>query len=226
MRQERSSQGPGADTLRLLGARGAFASEVREGRLDEERVKLWTGGDVLSARPVYGKDFIDFAPTHTFIMTGNHLPAIHDTSVGIWRRVTLIEWATKIPAKQQDAGLSDRLRSEGSGILNWALEGLEDYWQHGLVIPPSVKVATAAYQAEEDITGQFISEQCLVGGQYTCKATELYFHYRSWAESNGMKAATKNTFTRRLRDRGHPLTQSRRDYTRIALKSLRPGVVS
>jgi P4 family phage/plasmid primase-like protien len=216
MRQERSSQGPSADTLRLQGARGAFASEVREGRLDEERVKLWTGGDVLTARPVYGRSFIDFAPSHTFIMTGNHRPAIHDTSVGIWRRVTLIDWGVQIPEHEQDARLPERLRCEGSGILNWALDGLEDYRASGLVVPPSVRAATERYRTDEDIIGQFISERCRLGSDLSCPTGDLYGEYSGWAAGNGIRAAAKNTFTRRLRDRGHELVNSRRDYAGIA----------
>lgn len=220
LRQERSSQGPSADTLRLQGARGAFASEVREGRLDEERVKLWTGGDVLTARPVYGRSFIEFDPSHTFIMTGNHRPAIHDTSVGIWRRVALIDWGVQIPEHEQDARLPERLRLEGSGILNWALDGLQDYWANGLVVPPSVKAATERYRTDEDIIGQFISERCRVGGNLSCPTGDLYAAYNGWAACNGMKAATKNTFTRRLSDRGHPKVNSGRDYSRIALRAV------
>ena len=224
MRQERSSQGPSADTMRLQGARGAFASEVREGRLDEERVKLWTGGDVLTARPVYGRSFIDFAPSHTFIMTGNHRPAIHDTSVGIWRRVTLIDWGVQVPDHEQDARLPERLRREGSGILNWALDGLADYWASGLAVPPSVKAATEQYRTDEDIIGQFISERCRLGGDLSCPSGDLYGEYSGWAAGNGIRAAAKNTFTRRLRDRGHALVNSRRDYAGIAPRRKTPLV--
>jgi len=224
MQQDRSSQGPSADTMRLQGARGAFASEVREGRLDEERVKLWTGGDVLTARPVYGRSFIDFAPSHTFIMTGNHRPAIHDTSVGIWRRVTLIDWGVQIPEHEQDARLPERLRREGSGILNWALDGLADYWASGLAVPPSVKAATEQYRTDEDIIGQFISERCRLGGDLSCPSGDLYGEYSGWAAGNGIRAAAKNTFTRRLRDRGHALVNSRRDYAGIAPRRKTPLV--
>lgn len=129
---------------------------------------------MLSARPMYGRSFIDFAPSHTFIMTGNHRPAIHDTSLGIWRRVTLIDWAVQIPEHEQDARLSERLRLEGSGILNWALYGLKDYWANGLVVPPSVKAATDRYKTDEDIIGQFISERCRLGGDLSCSTVDLY----------------------------------------------------
>jgi putative DNA primase/helicase len=208
MRQERSSQGPSADTMRLQGARGAFVSEVREGRLDEERVKLWTGGDVLSARPMYARSFVDFAPSHTFIMTGNHRPAIHDTSVGIWRRVTLIDWGVQIPDHEQDARLPEQLRHEGSGILNWALDGSKDYWANGLVVPLSVKAATELYKTDEDIIGQFIDERCCLGGELICPTGELYVEYSGWAAGNGIRAASKNTFTRRLRDRDRATAQN------------------
>jgi putative DNA primase/helicase len=220
MRQERASQGPSPDTLRLHGARGAFASEVREGRLDEERVKLWTGGDILTARPVYGKAYVDFVPSHTFIMTGNHRPAIHDTGAGIWRRITLLEWGVQIPTNEQDPRLPEKLRREGSGILNWALDGLQDYWKSGLVIPLSVISATELYRTDEDIIGQFISEKCQVGHNLSCLMGDLFALYRAWAEGNHMRAATKNTFTRRLRDRGHPPVNSGREYGGIALSHI------
>ena len=211
--------------MRLQGARGAFASEVREGRLDEERVKLWTGGDMLSARPMYGRSYIDFAPSHTFIMTGNHRPAIHDTSVGIWRRVTLIDWSVQIPEYEQDAKLLELLRLEGSGILNWVLDGLKDYWANDLFVPQSVKAATERYKTDEDVIGQFIGERCRVGGNLSCSTGDLYRAYCNWAEVNGIRAATKNTLTRRLGDRGYPKANSGREYGGIApLKSTPMGL--
>ena len=173
---------------------------------------------MLTARPVYGKSFIDFAPSHTFIMTGNHRPAIYDTSVGIWRRVTLIDWGVQIPEHEQDAILPERLRREGSGILNWALDCLADYWASGLAVPPSVKAATELYKTDEDVIGQFITERCHVGGDLSCSTGDLYAAYNGWAAGNGIRAATKNTFTRRLRDRGHALVNSRREYAGIALR--------
>jgi putative DNA primase/helicase len=216
IRQDRLSSGPTPDTMKLLGARGAFASEVREGRLDEERVKLWTGCDTISARPLYG-NFVHFAPSHTFIMTGNHQPSIHDTSVGIWRRILLIGFNQHIPEGQRDPRLPEKLRAEGSGILNWMLRGLSDYWANGLKVPISVAAATNRYQQDQDIIGQWIKEVCNVGLNLSCPTGRAYASYTKWCIDGGMRVLTKNNFSRRLAERGHIRVKGDRDYQGLEL---------
>jgi P4 family phage/plasmid primase-like protien len=217
IRQDRSSAGPSPDAMKLMGARGVFASEVREGRLDEERVKQWTGGDTITARPLY-RDYVHFTPSHTFIMTGNHQPSIHDTSLGIWRRILLIGFNQHIPEARRDARLPEKLRKEGSGILNWMRQGLVDYWTHGLFVPAAVKAATARYQREEDIVGQWISEQCNTGPNLSCPTGRAYLNYQGWCMQEGMAAANKNRFSRRLAERGHIKVKGDREYHGIDLK--------
>jgi putative DNA primase/helicase len=219
IRQDRSSSGPTPDTMKLLGARGAFASEVREGRLDEERVKLWTGGDTISARPLYGK-FVHFAPSHTFIMTGNHQPSIHDTSVGIWRRILLIGFNQHIPEAQRDPCLPEKLRREAAGILNWMLQGLSDYWANGLIVPASVAASTNCYQRDQDIIGQWIREACNVGPNLSCPTGQAYANYTQWCSDGGMRVSTKNNFSRRLAERGHIRVKGDRDYHGLQLMRL------
>ena len=52
------------------------------------------------------------------------MPEVRDTSHGMWRRMLLIHFDQVIPANAQDPDLLDKLKSEGPGILNWALTGL------------------------------------------------------------------------------------------------------
>lgn len=209
--------------MKLMGARGAFASEVREGRLDEERIKLWTGGDTITARPLYGKNFIDFTPSHSFIMTGNHQPAIHDTSEGIWRRILLIGFNQHIPEAQQDPRLPEKLRGEASGILNWMLQGLSDYWVHRLIVPASVADETRRYRSDEDIIGQWISEKCNTGLNLTCPKGDAHASYTQWCNNGGMRAMNVNSFTRRLAGRGHTRVNGGRNYQGLELKPLTPS---
>jgi putative DNA primase/helicase len=84
---KRGSPGEGVN---LPGSRFAKSVEIREGRrLDEARVKSWTGGDTISVRPLYRNAF-SFQPTHKIWLAFNHKPVITDDSPGMWRRIRLI----------------------------------------------------------------------------------------------------------------------------------------
>ncbi len=51
-------------------------------------------------------------------------------------------------------------QAELPGILNWALDGLEDWKSNGLRIPKSVQCATEEYRSESDTIQLFIQECC------------------------------------------------------------------
>lgn len=85
------------ELARLAGVRVAIASEVpTEGRFDEERVKMLTGGDRITARRLYHDPF-EFAPSHTLILSGNHQPAVESGGDSFWRRLRLIPFTRTVP---------------------------------------------------------------------------------------------------------------------------------
>ena len=62
-------------------------SEPEEGAtLREARMKELTGDEYITARRM-NEDFWMFPRTHTFFMACNHLPKIHGTDEGVWRRI-------------------------------------------------------------------------------------------------------------------------------------------
>lgn len=163
MHHQRSSQGPSPDIVGLKGQRLIYCNEVEEGRrLAEARVKELTGGDTLSGRTPYAKADITFKPTHKLMMVGNHLPEVRDMSHGMRRRMLMIPFNQVIPDKSQDPNLLDKLKTEGSGILNWALAGLRDYQKNGLVIPKLIMSANDAYRTDQDIIGEWLTDHCNV----------------------------------------------------------------
>ena len=84
----------------LKGARSAVASEMPPGRrLNDPLLKDLTGGDILTARNPYEKP-IQFKPTHTLWLFGNHKPDIRGMDEGIWRRVRLIPFTVSIPENE------------------------------------------------------------------------------------------------------------------------------
>lgn len=211
MQHQRSPQGPSPDIVALKGARMVYANETEEGRrLAEARVKDMTGGDTLTGRVPYGKADIIFSPTHKLVVVGNHRPEITDQSMGMWRRVALVPFDVTIPDAQRDARLLEKLKAEGPGILNWALEGLRQWQSGGLALPRKIEAATAAYRDEQDIIGEWLNAHCNTGAGHAAKKDAVYCAYRNWALHNGHNPLAQGRLTRRLSERGYkPLPDKR-----------------
>jgi putative DNA primase/helicase len=106
-----------SDIARLKGARLVTSSEPNEGvRLDEGLVKQLTGGDKVTARHLYGKEF-EFEPEFKLWLATNHKPIIRGTDDGIWRRLNLIPFIVQIPDHKKDKNLKYKLQTEQQDIL-------------------------------------------------------------------------------------------------------------
>ncbi len=178
----RRHDGHPTELAQLYGQRFVAVSEPEAGaRLKESLVKELTGDSVIKARRMR-EDFWQFKRTHMFWMASNHLPRIVGDDQGIWRRVKLIPFTVDIRNKTKPIpNLHDWfIENEGSGILNWLIEGYRDYRKNGFAEPECVKVATKDYRHQEDELEQFLAETCIVEPGRVCKAVELYNAYRNW----------------------------------------------
>ena len=201
-----SSRDPSAaspDLMLLKGARLALASELEESsRFAEATLKSLTGGDTLTARNPYGK-FSSWVPSHKLLIVGNHRPVITGTDHGIWRRVRLVPFSQVISDKECDNKLLEKLRAEGSGVLNWALEGLREWKKQGLNPPASVKDAGASYRDDMDIFKEWMSDHTVTSPNADIETVTLYRAYFHWAKQAGWsRPLTRNAFGRRLTERG------------------------
>ncbi len=209
------------DIMDLQGRRLAFATETEEGqRLAAAKVKRMTGGDTISGRVPYAKAPRSFAPTHKLVVSGNHLPAISDTSHGTWRRIALVGFAVEIPEHERDPKLKEKIQEEGSGILNWALAGCRDWSVEGLQLPAAVKSATDDYRHDEDVLGQFLAERCEMDADAMFKVdgSELYAAFEMWCSCNGRRQVpTKHWLTRHLGARKVKLNRGTATYLGLRL---------
>ncbi len=90
------------DIARLRGTRFVTTTEAEQGkRLSEPIIKQITGNDKMTARFLYG-EYFNFIPTFKIFMATNHKPVIKGTDHGIWRRIKLIPFTTRIPDEKQD----------------------------------------------------------------------------------------------------------------------------
>jgi P4 family phage/plasmid primase-like protien len=180
------------DMAPLRGTRMAVCVETGHSqRLDEARIKAFTGGDPIVARFLYHDSFV-YHPQFKIWLATNHRPVIKDTSVGLWRRVRLIPFNVQIPLDEQDGHLKDKLLAEAEGIMAWGVRGATSYFERGLKAPAQVTGATREYQSAEDTMAQFI-DACVVNSP--CCTTPLGRFHEAFKEYSGIKI-TARTFNR------------------------------
>jgi putative DNA primase/helicase len=192
------------DIARLAGCRMACAAELDEGAsFAENRLKAITGRDAITARFLH-REFFDFLPTHKFWISGNHKPTVRGTDHGIWRRLRLIPFTVTIPKEERDLDLADKLKAEMPGILNWAIKGCLAWQRDGLVTPQRVIQATASYQAQEDIIGQFLEDNLDTDdADERTLQVDVFNSYQRWTDAQGIKKPLSATLlNRKLEDRG------------------------
>ena len=186
----------------LKGKRIVWASESQQGLpLGLAKVKLLTGADTISCRPLH-KAPIDFTPIHTVFLLSNPRPKILEADdKAFWDRVHLIPFSVSFVAepkepneKLRDLNLPEKLKTEASGILAWLVRGFLEWQKIGLQPPDAVKKATSAYRMHEDVVGRFLMECTKKGNGLNIQASTLYDAYTKWADENSLSCLTNTDF--------------------------------
>jgi putative DNA primase/helicase len=198
----RDGRGAENDIARLRGARFVSAVESGEGRkLDEERIKRLTGGDMVTARYLY-KEHFEFVPICKVWLGVNDKPEITGVDHGIWRRVRLIPFDVTIPAHEQDRELGAKLAAEAPGILAWALRGCIEWQRSGLGAPAAVTDGTAEWRRDANLVAAYVDECCTVAEGLSSKGSALFGSFSEWAKEQGFEPMGGKAFAARLRALG------------------------
>jgi putative DNA primase/helicase len=214
-----------ADTLAFKGKRIIWTSETSDTRkLNAARIKELNGGDTLNARAVYGRDPVEFAPTHLLILLTNERPQATASDAALWARILLIPFNVRFidepkgqNERKADHDLLNRLKAEAPGIMAWLVRGCLLWQREGLAPPEIVKAATREYQKEEDLIERFLNDRCIVGATYEIQASILYKVYHGWAEENGLKPMTGIKFGKEMQNRFDSYQKRHVFYTGLSL---------
>ncbi len=173
-------------------------------------LKQITSGDIIEAERKNEKPF-SFKPYARLIGATNVLPRLLDHSDGFFRRAIIIRFNRQFTGAEKDNQREAKLMAELSGILNWALAGLQQLLARGeYLIPPSSEMEIRQYRVNSDPVRQFADEFLVVSEdkKFRVGSSELYGHYRTWSLDNGYKTLASNQFAERLLGVGIPRTRT------------------
>jgi putative DNA primase/helicase len=196
----RDDAGARPDIVRLRGARLITTSEGTFGSyLDESTIKRLSGGDTIFARGMRenGDEFTVVGKT---ILQTNHRPLVRGTDLGIKSRLRFLPFGVSF-AGREDKELPEKLKREASGILNWALEGCQQFIaKGGLGTCPDVEATTRDYFSDMDVIQEFLDEWVLAGQEVPLQ--ELYDAYRYHCKVTGTNPLSGQKFGERLSEKG------------------------
>lgn len=176
--------GANSEIARMNGARFIRTNEPNDNsRMNEGLVKQLVGGDVTTARFLYGKEF-EFAPVFKLWIATNYKLVVRGTDTGVWRRMIVVPFKVTFEGARKDKNLKEKLMKELPQILGWCVKGCLKWQKTELIPPKEIENETNAYMQEMDIVLKFIND-CVKESPYErVKASDVFKEYKYWAKSS------------------------------------------
>ena len=199
----------------LHGARFAAWSEGKAGGvLDAERLKTWSGGDVVTANFMRRNPF-SFVPRLLLAVVSNDDLALTAPDPAVTERLRLVDGWRSVPADDRRPELRSAAERGDPAVCRWLLEGAvawarqrqESGGRSGL-LPESagMRTAKAEWERTADPVSAFLAAEYVRVAPDLGEVTsdELYKHYRRWMDRQGMIRLTRSepAFKRALRAAG------------------------
>ncbi len=145
------------------------------------------------------KDFVNFNPRCVMISACNEYIKSRDTTSGFLRRICFIDFPVKFEGEKADLELESKLKTELSGIFNWAYEGylrLREQ-KHFTETPEQAQMMEEFIQLMNPVAA-FIKE-CLMEQTGRMERMALYVKYSSWCKEAGHETQSRNKFMQNFR---------------------------
>jgi putative DNA primase/helicase len=188
----------------LLGKSLAVISDARfvgkNGNVVVERLLSISGEDTLTVNVKYKEQWNGKLSCRLHVIS-NELPKLADASAAIIGRIVLLPLSRSWLGKE-NYELETELRSELTGILNWALAGLERLTFANKNKFTKIAAADEAIITMRDLAspvGAFVREKCVIGAQQSVEVTRLYDAFKNWCEASEYPKSSKHVFGRDLR---------------------------
>jgi P4 family phage/plasmid primase-like protien len=183
----------------LVGKAANICNDVGEiDSLAEGILKQFTGGDPMqfdrkNLAPIVCR------PTAKLIISFNKAPKIKDRTKGIWRRMLLIPFNKSVPPERiirhMDQAEYWIESGEISGILNWAITGLQRLQDQKDFTKSSVsEAAIDEYKRENNPVLDFFDDHLQVVETGRIRVTHLFDLYQHWCDKGNYRSMSLRNF--------------------------------
>jgi putative DNA primase/helicase len=211
--------------LDLLGKMINVSGETPSRKLlNTDLLKAVVAGDFVTARGPYGKPS-KFKPFAKHFLAMNEAPVIEDSSYGMWRRLYIINFPRRFSEHEKDVHLTESLKTELSGIFNWALEGFKRLrnLEFRFEESSSMKESKQSYRDQSNSALSFAGE-CLEKSSQdeSLRLKDVYEAYESYCEKEGFRSRMKKSqFRKSLEKAGYIIENSSRHNNDVRMIGVR-----
>ncbi len=231
--EQRGGDNQNFDLAPLKATRFVAASESgKYQQLNAPRVKAITGGNEVWCA-FKGKDFFNYIPQYTIILSSNNKPSADVDDDAIWSRLRVIEFPTSHVGKE-NKHLKQKMKTSANldAVFSWAVWGAVRWFmsEDGLSLPDVVRDATNESRDSVDYVQQFLDEfanqfekvlpedaDAITIAKYNQEKADfikrqesayitnpdLYFEYQKWCNENGITAKFQRSLSLSLSAKGY-----------------------
>ena len=190
-------------TVNMVGKTLAFDGDMtKNGGLDDGIFKKAVAGEEIRMKTLY-KNPISSKPQCKFIIAGNSLPRIKDTSKGYFRRWIILKFGECFIGRE-DRNIISKLLKERDGIFNWMVEGLKQLDKQGYITEPiSSDAEISEYNNVASSIHSFFSERVDITGDRKTKVSgkSLYKSYSEHCIESNLRPISKQSFFKEFEEK-------------------------
>ena len=135
-----------------------------------------------------------------------NLQALHDRSLGFFRRQIILTTKPRDPNRKDDPYLAEKLKEEREGIFLWCLEGLQRLRSNDFRFTLSPKARRNLWDSITE--GNNVLSFLKSTGYFTldpqgmCASRHLYTIYKDWCEDNSFPPLSPKSFLTAVKEAG------------------------
>jgi putative DNA primase/helicase len=180
-------------------------------KLDVSTIKKLVSGETIPVEKKF-KDPFDLESLATLIFSSNSFPELYDDSEGLWRRIKAILFNKSFKGSEKNLDLKDKNfwinSGEVSGILNWALVGLDRIVSNGQVSSlANEDEIKASLKNIENPLSQFFDDYLTEDSKGVESPSVIYDQYRHFCMNQGLGPMSQSKLTQKLKNHFNDVRQ-------------------